>query len=114
MRIGWAAIPMVAALITSGHPMDVDVNFSEQSGAAHIRVFQVPAREPLGAIKLRLVLRPEAGLQAMTAAQPAASPWSQFMPQAVRSGSGLTLWAMAPNIGESRDSTPRMVFDVNL
>jgi hypothetical protein len=114
MQVGWAGLLTLAALITQGHPMDVDVNFSEQTGAAHIRIFHVPAKEPLGAVKLRLKLRPEAGLEAMTILEPAAGPWSQFMPQAVRSGNTLTLWAMAPNIGESRDSSAKLIFDVNL
>lgn len=114
MQVGWAGLLTLATLITQGHPMDVDVNFSEQSGAAHIRIFHVPAKEPLGAVKLRLTLRPEAGLEAVTTLEPAAGPWSQFMPQTVRSGNTLTLWAMAPNIGESRDSSAKLVFDVNL
>jgi hypothetical protein len=110
MRIGWAGL---LALATLGHPMDVDVHFPDQ-GSARIRLFHVPSKEPLGAIKVRLKLRPGAGAQGAATLLPPAGPWSQVMPQAGFTGGSVTLWAMAPAIGESRDSTSRLIASMEL
>jgi hypothetical protein len=106
----WAGL---LALISYGHTLDVDVRFFDQSGAA-INVTHVPSKEPLGAVKLRLRLKPEAGTQAVSSTAPALGPWSQVMPEVRRSGNYVTVWAMAPNLGESRDSEARLVAHLDL
>lgn len=113
MRVGWAGLLTVMTWMTNGHSMDVDVHF-ETGGSARIRIYHVPALEPLGAVKVRLKLRPEAAPEAVANQAPSAGPWSQFLPQVQRSGNDLTVWAMAPNIGESRDSSSKLVADVTL
>ncbi|HKP94745.1 MAG TPA: hypothetical protein VJ385_03210 [Fibrobacteria bacterium] len=113
MRYGWAIL-LLAACVSKGHPLDVDVHFSESGGAARLRIFHVAAREPLGAVKLRLKLKPGMGTDAVTSLQPASGPWSQFLPQAKSAGGNVTVWAMAPNIGESRDSASRLIADLTL
>jgi hypothetical protein len=91
------------------------VQYFNQTGA-RITVTHVPAKEPLGAIRLRLRLRPEAGAQAMAAVAAEPGPWSQVRPEMRWAGNDVTLWALAPALGESLDGEPRTIahMDVNL
>jgi FlgD Ig-like domain len=113
------AVAGMAALYVSASGMDVQVEIPQpsspnSSNTARIRIFQSPGKEPLGAVKLRLKLRPEAGTQSVASLAPATGPWSQFAPQLRRSGDELIVWAMAPNIGASKDSTPQLIADLDL
>ncbi len=114
MRAGLLGITALTAAMALGHGMDVDVQFSNPAGSARIRIYQVPAREPLGAVKLRLKLSPQAGMAAVASTAPAAGPWSQFAPQLRRAGDEMIVWAMAPNIGESKDSGAQLIADLNV
>jgi hypothetical protein len=110
------AIAVSVLLCPSARALEVQVYVPPPSepNSARIRIFQSPGKEPLGAVKLRLKLRSEAGLQSVASQAPANGPWSQFAPQWRRSGDELILWAMAPNIGESRDSTAHVLADLDL
>jgi hypothetical protein len=113
MHPGWTGLLVAALCVSEGYPLDVDVGIA-QSGAtsARIRIFHSPAKEPLGAIRVRLKLRPQAVLSAFTNVQPDAGPWSQFLPQVARQGNDLVVWAMAPNVGASEDSASRLIADL--
>jgi hypothetical protein len=115
-RIGsrWTlCAPAVLALASLGHPLDVNVTFFGQTGAM-ITVTHVPAKEPLGALKIRLRLKPQAGAQVIVATAPEPGPWSQVMPELRRSGENLTVWALAPNLGESLDGKTREVAHLDM
>jgi flagellar hook capping protein FlgD len=95
--------------------LEVAVQYFNQT-AARITVTHIPAKEPLGAIRLRLRLRPEAGAQAMAAVSAEPGPWSQVRPEMRWTGNDVTLWALAPSLGESLIGESRMIahVDVNL
>lgn len=109
MRKTWISL---LSLVSWGHPMDVDVQFSAQTGAT-ITVSQVPAKEPLGAVRLRLRLRPKAGVQSVTSNTPVLGPWSQVMPEVRRTGESVTIWAIAPNLGQCLDPGALVVARLN-
>lgn len=108
----WALLAVFAA---PGHSLEVAVQYFNQT-AARITLTHVPAKEPLGAIRLRLRLRPEAGAQALAAVAAEPGPWSQMRPEMRWTGNDVTLWALAPNLGESLDGESRKIVhvDVNL
>jgi hypothetical protein len=113
MRPGWTGLLAAALCVSEGHSLDVDVGIAQRGAtSARIRLFHSPAKEPLGAIRVRLKLKPEAGLAAYSNVRPVEGPWSQFPAQVERKNDELVIWAMAPNIGASRDSTPMLIADL--
>lgn len=106
----WALLAVLAAPI---HSLEVAVQYFNQTGA-RITVTHIPAKEPLGAIRLRLRLRPEAGAQAMAAGAAESGPWSQVTPEMRWAGNDVSLWALAPNLGESLVGEARMIAQVDM
>ena len=104
-----AWMPTLLALIGYAYPMDVQVTYDGEGRRAQILVQHVPADEPVAAVKLRLKLRPSAGVQSVASLKPEAGPWSQFLPQAALAGGQLTAYAMAPASGEGKDKEVRTV-----
>ncbi|MEO6096984.1 MAG: FlgD immunoglobulin-like domain containing protein [Fibrobacteria bacterium] len=93
--------------------LDVNVRFSGPN-AAVITVTHVPAKEALGAIRLRLRLKAAAGAQVVAAAAPELGPWAQVMPEVRRIGDNVTVWALAPNLGRSLDGNQRLIVHLDL
>jgi hypothetical protein len=98
---------------TGAQALDVNVRFAGPN-AATVTVTHVPAKEALGAIKLRLRLKAAAGVQVVAAAAPELGPWSQVMPEVRRSGENVTVWALAPNLGKSLDGNTRLIAHLDL
>lgn len=105
----WTWMPAILVLIGHGYPLDVQVTFDGEGRRAQILVQHIPADEPVAALKLRLKLRPAAGVQSVSTLKPNAGPWSQFLPQAALAGGQLTAYAMAPASGEGKDKEIRTV-----
>ena len=105
--VGWIG------LTGRAQALEVNVGFAGPN-AAIITVTHVPAKEALGAIKLRLRLKPAAGVQVVAAAAPELGPWSQVMPEVRRSGENVTIWALAPNLGQSLDGNARLIAQLSL
>lgn len=114
MRYGLMGVVLLGMALTEGHSLDVDVEYNSAGTSARIRIFQVPALEPLGAVKLRLKPKSGAASDDLASLAPAAGPWSQIHPVVDFSGTGITVWAIAPDIGLSRDSSAALVADLTL
>jgi hypothetical protein len=97
-----------------GYSLDFNIRFSEKGDQASLRILQVPAQEPLGALHVKLRFRAEAGIGSVTAYRAADGAWSQVTPELRVDGNTVELWALAPNIGESRDSTVRTLVELAL
>ena len=104
----------VLALTTFAQALDINVQLSTQGKNVGIFVSNVPAKEQLGAIKLRLRFKAEAGVEGVIVGSPTDGPWSQILPESNRTSNSLTLWAMAPNLGESGDSSSVNIMNVGL
>ncbi len=110
----WKALAGMLVAATVGYALDFNVQFSQDGGQASLRILQVPAKEPLGAVHLRLRFRPEAGIGAVAVLRASEGAWSQVTPELRRGGDTVELWALAPGIGESRDSAAKTVAELVL
>ncbi len=111
MLISWIS---VLALTNIAQALDINVQLSTQGKNVGIFVSNVPAKEQLGAIKLRLRFKAEAGVEGVIVGSPTDGPWSQILPESNRTSNSLTLWAMAPNLGESGDTSSVNIINVVL
>jgi hypothetical protein len=110
---GWA-LAALFLLPTVPEAFEVGVRIPEGGIQAEIVVRHTPAQEPLGAVRLKLRFREQAGVKAVTVFRPEGGAWSQVQPALKQEGATAEIYALAPTIGDSKAESPETIASLRL
>lgn len=106
--LGLAALVFLPLTLSA---LEVEVHLPKGQPAL-LRIRHTPSAEPLGALRVKVRFHEAAVTGAMTLFRPAEGPWSQVQPELRRDGPTAEILALAPAIGESRNTAAETVAEM--
>lgn len=107
-------LPLILLSTLPSAALEVQASFPSGGREALLCLQHSPAKEPLGALRIRIRFKEQVQPGVLTVWRTAEGPWSQVQPELRMDGRTAEIFALAPTIGESRDEAPVTIANLRL